>query len=177
MSDNQDATNRIKNKIQPRTTQISLQPGMSVQFMREYHPTDGYIEALAQELLDWAENDEEALIIGEFFMRKKLFRESVLAWRKQFPLLESAYKEAMTRIGYRREKGALKKNLDSQMVRIAAHMYSDEWDAINQYHKELKKDENSTKQEINLHFDAVPESPLVKKLNKSKRVPAKNLPD
>ena len=78
---------------------------------------------ICEDLCEWAINDPEALKVTLFFNDRGITWDVVDDWRKKFPNFDSAYKIALQAIGDRREIGAVKRILDSNIVKYTLPLY------------------------------------------------------
>lgn len=130
-----------------------------------------YIKVLADELVRYVmeerdEDDCRPLNVTEFFFKRGIYRDSIKHWRIKYPEFDRVYTEVLTFIGARRETGALRNKLNPVVMMKTAHRYDSDWDLINQYHCDLKKDENASNQEIKVIVEQVPSSDEVPLLEK-----------
>ena len=99
------------------------------------------IKELADELIEWSKTDE-ALCYGDFFLEKDLHPKlgsELASCSDNFRLVSD---QAKLRIGYRRERGALKRDFDSATVARVSRLYDPEYDA---FCKQQLKDEYNIK--------------------------------
>lgn len=93
-----------------------------------------YIQALADNLMAWADDEEEeALRLDDFVDSRRLHYSTFHQWIAKYECLKEAHAYAKRRIASRREKGALKKQYDSSLTaRVIGHY-------CPEYNEELKK--------------------------------------
>jgi len=126
-----------------------------------------FIEKLASQVVEWAYNDEEALILDYFWIGKGIPTTSIVRWRKKHPELNEAFLLAKNIIGMRREVGGLTRKLDGNMVSKTAANYSVEWKELEEWRSNLnKKDEKSDTSNITFVLEQFPDSKLVPKKQK-----------
>jgi hypothetical protein len=123
---------RLESKDVPPRISKWLEDYYDCKAMHLKPATEGFFERLATELLDWAENNEEALKVSQFYLPKGIGRETFDSWVSKYPTLKEAYKTALIFIGNRREIGALKGKLHSQIMLKSAHLYDEDWAKIYQ---------------------------------------------
>lgn len=107
---------------------------------------------LALTLLYWADQPDSYEML-DFCFEYKIPRQTLYDWMKKFPEIDHAYKEAALRVGNRNIKGAKRKELDKDLVRLQIHTLDPQWVEINDYHAKLKNDEIPRPQVINVYQD------------------------
>lgn len=137
----------MKRKKKVLTTEHSISvkdssnspPGMIFDFgqWNERPYSENWIKQLAYDLLQWAENDEDALVLDEFYTRKHIRATDINRLNERWPYLLEAKELAKRFIGIRREKGALKRKLDAGMVMQSMPLYSVDWDELQKRKYEL----------------------------------------
>lgn len=107
-------------------------------FTFSYVPvTEAFINRISKELLDWAQNDPEALKMSEFFNKKRIPRNTWDAWSR-YPTFKAARALAVEALGNRREKGAIAKKFDPTTINFMMPMYDAEWKAQVEWRAKLK---------------------------------------
>lgn len=120
------------------------------------------LDRLFQELLDWAESNEDALKITEFFLRKRIGSDTVARFRARDKKYDDAYNHALQLIGNRREIGALKRKLDSGIVAYTMAHYDPSWVKLAEWRAALKKEsEGQQGNNITVVMETFPSSELV----------------
>ena len=131
------------------------------------------IGKICEQLCDWAINDKEALKISLFFNDRGITWDVVDDWRKKFPNFDAAYKIALQAIGDRREIGAVKRILDSNIVKYTLPLYDEGVRKMELERALLKiKAEEELAQESRTKYIVMPPieaSPIVKELPKEDR--------
>jgi hypothetical protein len=97
------------------------------------------IQRLATEIIEWAQNDDEALKVSQFFLKKGIGQTTWVTWCSTFPSLQEAHNNARTIIGNRREIGALKKKYDSGIVATSMAHYDKEWREAAEWRASLRE--------------------------------------
>jgi hypothetical protein len=97
---------------------------------------------LGEELLTWAEHDEEALTISKFFSKHKISYSTLFHWKKRCPELDESYHIAKELIGVRREEGALKGKYKENTVIKTLGIYSQEFRDDENRKAQITKDIN-----------------------------------
>lgn len=139
---------------------------------RQKPVSEAYLEKLFGDLLQWALNDEDALVMSAFFSKRGIGSDDIRRWRNRFTFVDSAYKFALSVVGSRREHGALKKNLDAGMVRYTMPAYGDKefsWTELEEWRAKMraKESENVSGGVKIVVMEKYPESELVPKKEKS----------
>lgn len=120
------------------------------------------IERLAEEIVCWARDDEEALKVTQFIFKKGISRAQWSKWCAKNPSLLEAHNTAKEIIGNRREIGALNRKFDPGTVNYTMPFYDSEWKAGLEWRASLKekKDDTASGPQI-VVMDRIPDSPLV----------------
>lgn len=111
-------------KITPRY-RIPLYPSYFA--MRAYPFKEDMIERLAEDIIQWATEDEDALVISEFIVLKNIPHATYYDWLNTYPNLKEAHTEALRRIAIRREKGIINRKYDVKATLMRMHVYDPEW--------------------------------------------------
>lgn len=121
-----------------------------------------WIEKLAIKLLHWAKTNDNALIIGQFYLYEDICSADYYRWLDKFPVLRKAHEDALEFIGMRRELGGLGKKLDCGMVSYTAAHYDKRcWKKLAEWRSKLTKDENVTQGIRVVELTPVPNSDIV----------------
>lgn len=123
------------------------------------------IGLIIEAMIAWA-GDPDSLCIEEFLGEKSIPWASFQRWNTMFPDLQAAYDHVKMILAGRREKGALKGELNAGMVVYSQRAYSPVWQQLAEDHAAKKNDEkgNGTSN-ITVVLDAIPNSPLVPEKN------------
>jgi len=119
---------------------------------RHYHRlqpdivTDKFLEIVSNNLLEWARNDKDALILSEFYVELGVSGQTIRAWKKRNPSFAKAVTLAKMAISVRRQKGMLRKELAERPVWRSLPLYSESWKDGEDY-KKLHEWEASVKTE------------------------------
>lgn len=92
------------------------------------------IDQIADELVKWAAKDD-SLVLAEFYGSQLISYQRALEFEEQSSKFAESKRIAKTLIGARREKGALKGELDSGLVRKSMALYDPE---MKQYELDQK---------------------------------------
>ena len=95
--------------------------------LREMPIHEDYIRQFALEWILHAKEDEDMLTMNDFLVKKGMNRSSIQEWLKRSEDMRKAYAFILMVIGNRRERGMLKKQLDSQGVVKSMHLYDELW--------------------------------------------------
>jgi hypothetical protein len=85
---------------------------------------------------------ETSVELMQFCIEYRIPRATLAMWRQKHLDIAAAFEEAKIILGCRRRIGALTKQYDKDVVFKDMHVYDPEWDIINKYHAQLKKDED-----------------------------------
>lgn len=109
--------------------------------------TDGFIDRFSKELIDWAENDEKAIKISQFFSKKRIPSKTYYEWTNKYEPIRQAHELAKILIGNRREQGALERKYEASIVKQMMPYYDRDWRDIKSWESKLKEDSdiNATK--------------------------------
>lgn len=111
-------------------------------FWKEKPYSELTIRGLAEELLEWAKNDEHALVIDEFRAIRNIGESTWYRVRKQYEFFEDAYQNAKTLIGIRREKGAMVGKLSDSAVNRTQPAYSKRLRRTEEWRSSLRQKES-----------------------------------
>lgn len=107
-------------------------------FTFKYKPvTQAFIDRISKELVEWAQNDHEALKLSEFFNKKRIPRNTWDAWSR-YPEFKAARSIAVEALGNRREKGAITRKFDAGTVNFMMPMYDKDWREQTEWRAKLK---------------------------------------
>lgn len=116
------STKKIKQTI--KTFQEEFVDGM---FSLRVRPVDiAYLEQFADEWVQWATENDDALKITQFYNAKRIHNSTVDGWIKRCKKLEQAKELVLQIIGARRECGAINKKYDPALIKYTMPMYDKE---------------------------------------------------
>lgn len=95
--------------------------------LRERPISETIARRIADELVEWAINDPDALKYVDFLVAKKINPSTFSKWTKRFEFLAEAKKLALMVIGSRREKGAIKNKYNANMIIKRMGHYDPSW--------------------------------------------------
>lgn len=105
------------------------------------------LEKLAEEVVEWAFNDESARKLRPFFNEKGITSRDIKRWSKRSKKFKHAYSMAKAAIGDRREDGGLTNKLNASIVIKGLSKYDDEWKALETWRSEMKTKEKENEKE------------------------------
>lgn len=100
-----------------------------------------YLMKLAHEMVKWARENEDALVLADFFNNKGIHRSDIQRWVGKHLFFKNAYEMTKSIIGSRREKGALLRKYDSTIVMRTMSIYDPEWKELELWRAKLKEDQ------------------------------------
>ncbi len=119
------------------------------------------LDHLAEKLLKWARDNDEALKLSQFYHREGVDGTDFYAWCEKNENLKRAHKNALEMIGNRREILGLKKKFDSGLVSTTMPLYDKSWREVHEWKAKLKA-ENDTNNGVQIVvMKDVPNSDLV----------------
>ena len=121
---------------------------------------DKYLQELADRLVLWASDDEDAIVLTEFMGKNRIAPKVFYQWCNRYEPLLEALNFAKIMIGTRREKMGLQRKLDSAFVEKTMPLYNTEYKA---WRLELmqKVGENQKPTEIKVIMQQFPSTPDV----------------
>ena len=70
-------------------------------------------------------------------------RQTLYEWVAKYPDIKAAFEEAKLLLACRKRVGAMTKKFDKDAVYKDMHRYDPEWHEINQYHADMKKEDEN----------------------------------
>lgn len=111
--------------------------------LETHHLTqDGVIRKM-REMLTMCRN-QDILSAQELFMEANVVRESVVQWRKKYPLAEMIWSSILATIGNRRFRGSVTKSLSDYTLSRSNHLYHEDEAEHVYWHRSLKQAELSS---------------------------------
>jgi hypothetical protein len=141
--------------------------------------SDNWIMQLAKRLRDWAVDEKnEALTLNDFYNAEGIRTNDIHRWSERVPALAIAHEVALRTIGYRREKGGLKRDYDGGMVRSTLPHYLKEAKDLEQWRSDLRASQE-VKQEFMAQVEAYVSARdvILKDLPVSDQVPDRPTPE
>jgi hypothetical protein len=121
---------------------------------------DQFRDRLAIELVTWARENEDALILDDFYDMKGISHSDVYRWYENHDGLKQAFEVAKRLIGSRRERGALKGKYNATTIHMMMPHYSTAWRETEKWRSDLRK-ENEQQGNIKVMIETYPSSPIV----------------
>lgn len=122
---------------------------------------DRFKDMLAQKLIKWAKEDENALKLSQFFLDNGISDDVVERWEKKHEGLRLAKKVAKQLIGNRREVGAMNRQFDSSMVKFTMPLYDPDWKGVEEWKSKLRVENEVQNESRIVVIEKYPDSPLV----------------
>jgi len=132
MANNNDNTTEKKSSIK------MIDQYSDLFLLREKPVPEVFVERMAADLIDWAINDDDALLLIDFQVSRLISPQTFTQWTKKFPFFMKAKRIALQIIGSRREKGALKNKLNANMIIKRQHAYDPDWKKDEEWRNELR---------------------------------------
>lgn len=135
---------------------------------RQQPVSEAFINNLCEQMIVWINTDHEALLFEEFLHMKKLDDTTYTDWRKKWPDLQRAHEYVLRALGIRREKAALKGEINPTIVAFVQPHYSKVWKDTTEWRSKLKAQEGAEgKDEKTVYIltDKIPNVPEVKDKN------------
>lgn len=105
------------------------------------------IEKKAEMFLEWATNNDDALLMAQWYNAQGICGNTINRWKERCPKFAHACNLVKRIIGARREVGALKKKFDSAMVRTTMPHYSSIWKELAEWEAIIKRPKEEEKQD------------------------------
>jgi len=129
--------NKMKEELQEELAAQAI--GTKNPMGRPKYWTEERVEELGAEITEWSKTSD-AIILGEFATDRDMHPDMLTKLARINPVkFGLSYKAARRRVGARREKGAIQKDLDPRVYMFTARMYDEQLD--EHLKKELAEDE------------------------------------
>jgi len=102
--------------------------------------TEAFINRFTNEMVTWAETNEDALFMGKFLRAKGISRWTLYEWVQKYHDIKQAYDTCLWILGERREHGAIIRKYDSSTIAATMPHYSTEWKQMIEWKSKLAKD-------------------------------------
>ncbi len=129
--------------------------------------TEAFIHRISLELMAWAEKDEDAIKLEQFYTPKRIPRSTFDRWADKYEVLGRAKEIAFSYISSRRELNALNRKYDASTNNNMMPKYDKDWKAMAEWRNKLKIDaqekDSGTKIVVIEKFassDLVPDLPI-----------------
>lgn len=132
-------------------------------FSFKMHPvSNDYLIKFALEWVNWVCNNEDVLTVNEYFICKGVHARTVWNWKQRCAELKEAHAFVLQVLGTRREKGALTRKYDSNMVRLTMSLYDSKWKELEEWQAQLRTKETQAINGIRVvEIERFPNSDLV----------------
>lgn len=104
----------------------------------EHRVNETFIERLGDELIKWATESEDALVMTQFLRLKGIPSSTAAKWLNKYEHFRLRWQEARIAIGDRREMGMIKKKYDVNAIRPVMHHYSKVWKKSEEFKANLR---------------------------------------
>ena len=121
------------------------------------------IDKLAQEMIEWARDDEGAFKISQFTIMKGIYYKDLERWMAKSEYLRQAYEHTLQILGNRREIGAIKRKYDFAAINPMMFHYDKDWKKMAEWRAKVKEEASGNVAAINVTIEACPESSEVPK--------------
>lgn len=105
-----------------------------------YPSRDDWRQRLIYTMAKWSEKST-SLELLQFCMEYKIPRTTLYQWTEKYPDIKEGYENMRLALACHRRVGTMNKKLDGAYAYKDMHMYDKEWEAINRYHSDMKKEE------------------------------------
>lgn len=104
--------------------------------------TQGFIERLAHELIEWAKKPD-SLVVKDFYNEKHIGVKTFYRWIDKYPEMAAANEYALNRLSSKREIGGLTRKFDPTFAWNSLPKYDPEWREFMQWKSSLKQSEDN----------------------------------
>ncbi len=134
--------------------------------------SEAFLERKAQEWIAWAKiehknPEQNALRVWDFWDEQGIDYKCAYKWSKKHDTMKSAHQLVKRVIGSRREKGALTKKYDPNMVYRFMPLYDSSIKKLEEWRANLKKEANMGSGTIIVQIPEVPTSKMVPERKKN----------
>lgn len=103
--------------------------------------TTTFLENVAREILDCARNNNDCLTVEDLYLPLGIPPRTYYEWTERFPEFKEIHQTAVLILGSKREKGGLKRKLDSGLVNSSMHQYNQRWRESIEWRHSLREKE------------------------------------
>lgn len=121
--------------------------------------SDASLDRLARQMIAWVLHSPDNVVFQEFLVMKQMQYKVLADFMRRSESLRAAKEFAMMVIGVNREKGAIFKRLDGNVIKQMQHRYDPEWKEAEKYHNDLK---------IQVAESEVPDTVIIEKFRSKK---------
>ena len=125
----------------PKLAKIAYDEYRDMTSFRVKPVSDHFIDKLAQALVSWACDNEDALKLTQFFIQRRIDISYLYRWEQRSENLKMAHEFALMCIGARREIGALKRKYDAGIVASTMAHYDKSWKELEEWRAKLRNKE------------------------------------
>lgn len=147
--------NTIKKDKQTKTLKVWNEEYFDLFTLRVKPVSDAFIEKVAEGLIKWADL-KSSFRISDFYMDRGMDNDDFYRWIKRNKNMKRAHKYAMSRIGSRREKGAMFNELNVTMVTKTLGHYCEIYEKEEQKRSDQRQKENVDNQKTVVVIEKVP---------------------
>ena len=120
------------------------------------------LEILGVEFVNWARDDEDALIIEDFFNLRGVPDRALRKWLERSEKFQMIYESGKRFISSRREKGALRRGLAEGMVMRSMPKFDRSWKELEEWRSGLRtKEQAAGKGDIKVIMESFPSTNIV----------------
>lgn len=116
--------------------------------IRKVPISDAALDRLAELMIEWATSSITNVVFQEFLVLQRVPYEQLSTWMKRSEKLRKAKDFTLMVLGVNREKGAIFKQLDGNVVKQMQHRYDPEWKESEKHHARLKREESENTTEV-----------------------------
>jgi len=166
---NEDAKDaKLLKADEPEEAMTNFSEYYNMSTMTKQVASNTWAEKMARHMIDWAENNEDALTLEAFYRSIGMLSQDFCDIARKYPTLEKALQYTRMVIGDRREHGMITRKFDAGSIAYMMPHYKDTWKEMVAWRSSLKQSEGSSGA-IRMQYVVVPEIPssdLVKPLPK-----------
>ena len=101
--------------------------------------SDGGLDRMCDELIEWARSEDHCGRITEFRLKKGIGEEKWVEWLAKYPRLAASEKEARQILGIHRYKKAINRETSEGIFKFLQYRYDNEWKEADEHHQEQKR--------------------------------------
>jgi len=122
---------------------------------------DSHLAKIATELVDWAEKNDKALSISQFYTKRRWAASTWHRWVDRSETLQEAVKVATAIFADRREIGAITGKYNAVTIMPYMSMFKKEYKDHAEWRASLNKDQTNQLQNIKVVIERFPETNVV----------------
>jgi len=116
-----------KDKASKKVTDFSKSFKADFFTIRKVPISNAALERLAELMVEWALSSTSNIVFKEFLVLQRIQYKQLSDWMKRSEKLRRAKNFTLMVLGVNREKGALLKQIDGNMVKMTQHRYDPQW--------------------------------------------------